>query len=181
MEVPMAARTWPTREEWAAKAEHSVRTVCYTSQRVSQDPQTWLSTEQLAEATRLVNEIVKASRREINRRVRENIDTDATPSHRRQLNSANTSSKSIYRQVDTLARDWSRLAEVGNAMGAAPKQADRLASLCAEMLRNRDAAAQADLDTAIAREVAKRNTDAGWAAELERRASIEAGPLVTRH
>jgi hypothetical protein len=177
----MSTRTWPTREEWAAKAEHAARTSCYTNQRVSFDPLEWLTVDQLIEASRLVDQIVKTARREINSRVRRSVDLDNTLGHRRQLNAANTSSKSLYKQVDVLARDWSRITETAGAMGTAAKEAARLAELCAEMVQRRNAAAEAALAAAIDREVAKRNSDAGWAQELERRASIEAGPLVTRH
>jgi hypothetical protein len=180
-EPELTTRIWPTREEWAAKAEYSVRTVCYTSQRVSRFPMDWLTEEQFLDARRLVEAIVKATRREINRAVRETPDNREVLGYRLQLNAAARGAKALYLEVNKLAQDWSRIATVAGHMGAAPEEAAKLSELCAEMLKRRDTAAQADLDAAIEREIAKRNSDEGWAAELERRASIEAGPRVTRH
>jgi len=169
----MAQRTWPTREGWAAKAEHSVRTACYLSQRVSSNPTTWITEAELTEARALVVQIIKATRAALTRAGRAD--------ERAGLNKAGRRAGCEYADVDELGQEWSRIAGIADSVQAASDASSRLSDLVVKMLTARDAAAQADLDAAIERAVALRNTDEGWAAELERRASIEAGPLVTRH
>jgi hypothetical protein len=186
-EDDVAQYTWPTREEWAAKAEHSVRTSCYTSQRVSDFPSEWLTFDQLMEARRLVASIVKATRPAINREARAaRADADEERLRivlgaRAQLNDGNKYSLALYREAGRLAQAWTNIAGAARTAGTDGPEADRLNSLAVEMLANRDTAAKADLAAAIEREVAKRNSDEGWAAELERRARIDAGPVITRY
>ena len=67
---------WPSREEWAAKAEHYVRTQCYTWQRVSTEPSDWLTPAELAEARALAVAIVKATRTALTRAGRGNERSD---------------------------------------------------------------------------------------------------------
>jgi hypothetical protein len=180
----VAQRVWPTREEWAAKAEQYVRTTCYTSQRVSRFPLDWLTSDQLIEARRLVAEIVKVTRREINRVVRTTEDGDEQQvalNCRTQLNAANKTATALYKEADSLGQAWARICTSADVMGVASEQADQLAAIGTEMLQKRDDAAKAELDAAIEREKVKRASDEGWQQELERRASIEAGPTITRH
>jgi hypothetical protein len=183
----MAQYPWPTRDEWAAKAEYSVRTSCYLSQRVSDFPSEWLTFDQLMEARRLVAAIVKTARTAINREARAakaNDDEERLRivlGARAQLNDGNKYSLALYREADRLAQAWTNIAGAAHTAGTGGPEADRLNSLAVEMLSNRNAAAKADLEAAIAREIAKRNSDEGWAAELERRARIDAGPVITRY
>ena len=176
--------TWPSREQWAAKAEHSVRTACYKAQRVSNSLAAWLTADQIVETVDLVDQIVKAGRREINRRLR-STDTGteraALLGHRSQLNAAARRARQYLSEVDELAHAWGRINETAQALGVATGEVDRLGTLCVGMVQRRDAAAEEALQAAIDRTVAERNSDAGWAKELERRARIEAGPTVTIH
>ncbi|MFF0409114.1 hypothetical protein ACFYUY_01595 [Kitasatospora sp. NPDC004745] len=180
----MSHRFWPAREEWAAKAEHYARSACYTDQRVSRFPLDWLTVDQLVEARRLVAEIVKATRTAINRAVRsagDDTQRQVALDCRAQLNSANKTATALYQEVGMLAQAWAHIAGAARVMGAAGPATDRLDELATEMRTKRDAAARAALDDAVNREIARRNSDEGWAAELERRARIEAGPVITYH
>lgn len=167
----MVHRPWPTREEWAAKAEHSVRTACYTNQRVSSSPTAWLTDAELAEARTLAVQIIKATRTALTRAGR----ADERPA----LNKAGRRAAYEYADIDELGQEWSRIAGIADSVQAAPEATNRLSDLVVKMLTARDAAAQADLAAAIERTIAVRNTDEGWAIELERRARIDAGPVVT--
>ena len=180
----MTARVWPSREEWAAKAEHSVRTACYPAQRVSNQPAAWLTAEQLTEAAGLVDQIVKAGRREINRRLRSTgseTERAALLGHRSQLNAAAREARQYLPEVDELAHAWGRILQVSRALGVAAEETRHLDALCCVMWQSRNDAAWEALQAAIDRTVAERNSDAGWAKELKRRARVEAGPTVTIH
>lgn len=60
--MPTARRTWPTREEWAAAAEHSVRTACYPLERVPEGAEHYLTADELAEMDRLYVDLSTAAR-----------------------------------------------------------------------------------------------------------------------
>lgn len=169
----MAQRTWPTREEWAAKAEYSVRTACYLSQRVSSNPTAWITDAELAEARQLAEKVIRATRTALTKAGRAD--------QRTAINAAGRRARSEYADVDTLAAMWGRIGATALSVQAAPGIGDRLADIAARMVSARDKAAEQDLAAAIERAIARRNTDEGWAQELERRASIKAGPVITRH
>ncbi|MGW6912534.1 hypothetical protein ACWGB8_01730 [Kitasatospora sp. NPDC054939] len=205
----MAQRTWPTRDEWAAKAEYSVRTACLPSERVSNKPADWLTEAELAEARTLIPVILKAARAGLNREIKnlrtqlgdipkgaayygwyENLtgdqktlanQHDSLASHRRQLNHSARRALDAYATVSELLFDWGRVGAAAVQVGAADEQTDRLDKLQHVLAERRDTAAQAALREAIDRTVARRNSDEGWAAELERRAEIDAGPRIIRH
>jgi hypothetical protein len=168
-----ATRTWPTREEWTAKAEYSVRTACYLTQRVTANPAAWLTADELTEARTLATQIVKATRTALTRASR--------ASDRPMLNKYGRSAADQYADVDDLSRAWGHIGSIAKSVHAAADQVRQLDALAAKMLTARNAAAQADLDAAIEKAVAVRNTDEGWQQELDRRARIDAGPVVTWH
>lgn len=169
----MTHRPWPTREEWAAKAEHSVRTACYLTQRVTANPAAWLTDAELTEARTLTTQIVKATRAALTRAGR----ADDRP----MLNKYGRSAANQYADVDDLARAWGHIGSIAKSVHATADQVEQLDALAAKMLTARNSAAQADLDAAIEKAIAVRNTDEGWQQELERRARIDAGPVVTYH
>lgn len=161
-----------TAAEWIADAEHYVRTSCYATQRVSGRPDEWLTDTELAEARTLAPIVVRATRTALSKAGRGN--------ERLGLNSYGRRAASEYADVDELGNAWGQILTYARSVDAAPEQAARLAHLGAEMAGRRDRAAAEALTAAIAREVERRNTDGAWERELERRASIAAGPLVTR-
>ena len=65
-----------SRDEWAADAQHRVRTECHAHQRVSADPADWLTADELTEARALGATLAKATRRALNTAAR---DHDALP------------------------------------------------------------------------------------------------------
>ncbi|MCX5209762.1 hypothetical protein OG689_10750 [Kitasatospora sp. NBC_00240] len=205
----MTQRTWPTREEWAAKAEYSVRTACLPNERVSSNPADWLTADEINEARTLIPAIVKATRASLNRQIKqvrgqlghiptgvgyydwyENLPADQKNladqhdrllSARRQLNSESKRALYEYAPVDDLLIAWGRIGGAAAHANAAQAETDRLNVLQHALADRRSAAAEQALADAIERTVARRSTDEGWAAELERRAGIDAGPLVTYH
>lgn len=162
---------WPSREEWAAKAEHYVRTQCYTWQRVSTEPSDWLTPAELAEARALAVAIVKATRTALTRAGRGNERSD--------LNAHGREAAQDWNDVNTLVFCWGQIARIARSVEAAPEKVERLAVLSSQMTDSRDKAAQAAEDKAVADTIASRNSDAGWAKELERRARFERGPQIT--
>lgn len=162
---------WPTREEWAARAEHAERTSCYTWQRVSSEPSAWLSDTELTEARALAVKVVRATRTALTRAGR----ADERPT----LNGYGRDAAIDWAEINDLTYNWGQIASIARSVEAAPEQVARLSELCTQMTQRRDDAAKAAEDAAIARTVAERNTDTGWAKELERRARIERGPMLT--
>ena len=165
--------SWPTREEWAAKAEHAERTSCFTWQRVSSEPGMWLSDDALDAARTLAKEIVKATRTALTRAGR----ADERPA----LNSHGRDAARDWADVAELSYDWGRIVSIANSVNAAPAQVERLSELSALMIQHRDQAAHAAEEKAVMQAIYIRNTDAGWAKELERRARVERGPMLTVH
>lgn len=160
-----------TRSEWAADAEHAVRTACYTTQRVTSDPAVWLTGTELAEARDLAAKVVRATRTALTKAGRAN--------ERPHLNAHGREAASTYADTGDLACAWARILQIAATVQAAPEQAARLAALAARMTGARDTAAETALQDAIGREVARRNSDEGWTQEQVRRARIYAGPNVT--
>jgi hypothetical protein len=207
-ENTMAQRTWPTREEWTAQAEYSVRTACLPNERVSTNPADWLTADELDQARTLIPVIVKAARAGLNRAVKaartelgdiptndyydwyENLTDRQKPlatrigelsSARRRLNSEAKRALDEYATVDNLLIAWGRIGGAAVHADAAQVETDRLNALQHALVDRCNTAAEKALRDAIERTIARRNTDDGWAAELERRAGIDAGPRVTYH
>lgn len=162
---------WPTREEWAAKAENATRTQCHTWERVSTEPTAWLTEEELAEARALTVTIVKAARTGLTRAGH----SDMRPI----INAHGRNAAQDWADVQDLSFDWERIVSIASSVGAAHDQVVRLYELRGRMVRRRDEAAQAAEDKAVADAIAARNSDAGWVKELQRRARIERGPMLT--
>jgi hypothetical protein len=176
------------------------------NERVSGRPEDWLSAEELAELRSLIPGVVRTARRELNKAIRplraafadepkrgwyewyDSLDEEqrkasdrlrAMRSDRAGLNLGARRAASEYATVDDLLHG---LAEVGfaarkYAAGRCPG-ADRLGELCAALADRRDTAAEKALGETISREVAKRNSDEGWAKELERRAGFSTGTAI---
>ncbi|MFD4596742.1 hypothetical protein ACFWPQ_01790 [Streptomyces sp. NPDC058464] len=162
---------WPSREEWAAKAEHATRTQCYTWQRVSTEPSDWLTPAELDEARTLAVAIVKATRAALTRAGRGNERPD--------LNAHGREAAQDWNDVNTLVFCWGQIARIARSVEAAPEKVERLTVLSTQMVAGRDKAAQEAEEKAVADAIATRNSDAGWAKELERRARFERGPQIT--
>lgn len=162
---------WPSREEWVAKAEHYARTQCYTWQRVSTEPSDWLTPAELVEARALAVAVVKATRTALTRAGRGNERPD--------LNAHGREAAQDWSDVNTLVFCWGQIARIARSVEAAPEKVERLSALSAQMVDSRDKAAQEAEDKAVADTIASRNSDAGWAKELERRARVERGPQLT--
>ncbi|MEV7770522.1 hypothetical protein [Kitasatospora sp. NPDC086791] len=205
----MTNRFWPTREEWAANAEHYVRTACAPKERVSNRPADWLATDELAEARALIPAILKAARAGLNREVASlraqlgdipkgvgwydwhdslTAEQQALANRhselidaRRSLNSEAKRALEEHNTVDYLLFAWGQISAAAARVDAAQEQTDRLDALQYALAERRNTAAQAALRDAIDRATARRNSDEGWAEELERRAGIEAGPRVIRY
>lgn len=161
---------WPSREEWAAKAEHATRTQCFTWQRVSSDPDAWLTADELAEARSLAIAVVKVTRTALTKAGRANERGDLNAHGREAAESWD---------VNDLNYCWKSINRIATSVDAAPEKTQRLAALSTQMIDSRDQAAQQAEDQAIAEVIARRNSDAGWAKELERRARFERGPQLT--
>jgi hypothetical protein len=158
------------RTEWIAAAEQWVRTSCYTSQRVTANPNAWLSDAELDEARTLVAVIVRKTRTALTRAGR--------ASDRYGLNAHGRDAASPYADITALSIAWGHITTYANSVQAAPEETARLESLHCQMVNSRDTAAETASQAAIEREVAKRNADGAWERELERRASIGV-PRVT--
>lgn len=161
---------WPSREEWVAKAEHATRTQCLTWQRVSSDPDAWLTADELTEARSLAVAIIKATRTALTKAGRAAERTD--------LNAHGREAAETW-DVNELNYCWKSITRMANSVAAAPEEAQRLAALSTQMIEARDETAQGAEDKAVAEAIARRNSDAGWVKELERRARFERGPQLT--
>jgi hypothetical protein len=162
---------WPSREEWVAEAEHFTRTQCHTWQRVSDEPSDWLTTAELDEARSLTTAIIKAARTALTRVGR--------GAERADLNAYGREAAQDDADVSALTYSWTHIVRIARSVDAAPDEIQRLATLSELMIGSRDKAAQAAEDKAVAEAIARRNSDAGWAKELERRARFERGPQLT--
>jgi len=169
-EMPRTAN-WPSREEWAAKAEQYARTQCFSWERVSSEPSDWLTPAELDEARTLAAAIVKATRAALTRAGRGNERPD--------LNAHGREAAKDWTDVNGIAYSWKRIARIARSVEAAPEKVERLTALSTQMTDSRDKAAQAAEEKAVADTIASRNSDAGWAKELERRARFERGPQLT--
>ncbi len=98
---------------------------------------------------------------------------------RAELNAHGREAAQDWNDVNTLVFCWGQIARIARSVKAAPEKVERLAALSTQMIDSRDKAAQAAEDKAVADAIASRNSDAGWAKELERRARFERGPQIT--
>jgi len=162
---------FPDRETWAAAAEHYVRTACYPSERVSSQPADWLPGGELDEARALAVAVVKATRTALTRAGR--------AKERAGLNASGRDAAAPRATVGDLRVAWRDIIHSARSVQAAPEETGRLDDLARKMTAARDAAAEEALRIAIDREVARRNSDDGWAQEQGRRARVTAGPTIT--
>jgi hypothetical protein len=162
---------WPSREEWAAKAEHAERASCFTHERVSSDPSEWLIAQELTEGRSLAAKVVRATRIALGKAGRGN--------DRYALNDANRRAITDYATFDDVAYGWAEIARTARSVDVLSEATERLGALAEKMRTVRDEAAQAAEDKAVVAAIARRNSDAGWAKELERRARFERGPQLT--
>ncbi|MFI5831104.1 hypothetical protein ACIA6C_28285 [Streptomyces sp. NPDC051578] len=163
--------SWPTREEWQAKAEQSERTSCFARERVSSDPAEWLGTDQIAEGRVAAAKLVRATRIALGKA--------GLAGERSSLNQWYRDAADEGATVDDLASGWFHVTRYARMVQVMPEAADRLAVLGEALRTARDAAAEAVEEKAVATAVATRASDEGWAKELERRARVERGPQVT--
>ncbi|MFD9069126.1 hypothetical protein [Streptomyces lasiicapitis] len=163
--------SWPTREEWQAKAEQSERTSCFPHQRVSSDPTDWLTTGELTEGLKLAAKLVRAARIALGKADR--------AADRYDMNDWNRRAVDEDADVDDVASGWWQVARYARSVDVQRDAADRLAALAEAMRQARDAAGEEATEQAVAKVVAARATDAEWEKELQRRARVERGPQVT--
>ncbi|EST18062.1 hypothetical protein [Streptomyces roseochromogenus] len=175
-----------SRDEWAAQAEQYARTQSHAQDRVSRDPADWLSPAELAEARALAAQLVKETRRALNAAARGH-DKRTLPRWVRngRLNVSDAVRELREAEQDTdmggQAHAWFQLRRYAeeHAGDATVAARARLEELTDRMRTARDTAAQAALEDAIAREVARRNSDEGWEQELRRRERVRRGPTRT--
>ncbi|MUL39711.1 hypothetical protein FZ103_00700 [Streptomonospora sp. PA3] len=169
------ARAWPSREQWAAQAEHHVRTVCFAHERVSDDPANWLTPDEQTELGERLGKVVGETRRVLRGR---GTEADVR-SDRRTISHANRRARSgsadaILHAVADVLRT------AGRHLGTDNADLSRLRELAAMVRQRRDRAAAAAEEQAVRSEVARRNSQEGWQAELERRRRIDThDPLIT--
>lgn len=200
---------WPSREEWAAAAEHSVRTACFPLERVPEGAEHYLTSGEVEEMDRLYVTLSKSVRAPLTAEIKRLQGVLPWPPPAKPLERADWCEALTGQQL----ADWRTLQELRHARLEIGRRANghtyklitwlrspldfsvlspiarpfvpdqdalaRLADLEAKYDRFRNQAADYALAEAIEREVAKRNSDEGWAKELERRARIDGGPLIT--
>jgi hypothetical protein len=200
---------WPTREEWAAKAEYSVRTRCTARERLPEDA-VFITDAELARARGLSARAAELLRPMLTAEiVRLTALLPAKPTSRRssehvawflalpdeQYETAGNLAAMIdmRKQVARGVREgtWGNIAWHLSRIdrhhpplqlrGELLDLYTELAEISDAVTERTDTEAKRLEAAAIAREVAKRNSDEGWAHELERRAGIDAGPKVTFH
>ena len=200
---------WPSREEWAAAAEHSVKTACFPLERVPDGVEHYLTADEVAELDELQTSLSEAARsaltREIKRlrlllpprpsRIAEGIAWFDALTREQQVTAHRLSTleyarTDVGRRARGEAAAWAGWYHGGGNYRhvtdwlVAPfvedrESLERLILLESRYRMLRRQAADEALMQAIEDEVAKRNSDEGWAKELERRARIDGGPLIT--
>ncbi|MFF2411828.1 hypothetical protein [Streptomyces sp. NPDC058092] len=205
----MTARAWPSREEWQANAEYSVRTFCTPTERLAHvNPDAvWSTLAEDVEFEELATEAAKAARPLLTEeiaRLRQAFPDRPAAGRARSLwvielegqrydDACNLGAlEEMRRNIQRAARNgnWGEIAwEVGRlfdhyrpaiTMGQALCDAVlRMRALTATARRRHDEAADAVVEAAVAAEIARRATDEAWAQQLERRASIDS-PRVIR-
>ncbi|WP_031166007.1 hypothetical protein [Streptosporangium roseum] len=202
------ARLWPTREEWAAAAEHSVRTACMPLERVAEGAEHYLSTTEFAELNGLYVTLSAAVRAPLTAEIKRLQALLPSPIPHRPLDRARwydaltAEQQSAWQALQALRNarleigrraqgqtytliGWLRSSLKYSVLSpqVAPFVVDveglrRLAELEAKYTQLREQAAQVVEAAAIAKAIEVRNSDEGWAKELERRARIDDGPVV---
>lgn len=206
----MTAYPWPSREEWAAKAEYSVRTFCTPHERLDRalPGADWSTLALDVEMEELAMMAATAARplltAEIGR-LRALFPDRPPKSHARGLwfcdldggryeDACNLGALEELRRLTARAVRAGRWGTVAWELGRVydnypavtlPAEAAaavlRMRAIGEEISARRNAAANRMVDAAVAVEIERRATDEGWAKELERRARIDDGPLVTIH
>lgn len=202
---------WPSREEWAAAAEHSVRTACYPLERVPEGVEHYLTADEAEELDRLQIDLSEAARSALTREIKRlrdllpprptgvskrlawyatlTRDQQETAQHLGTLEYARTDVGRRARGETSARSAWYDNVACHHHVTdgvVAPfvedrESLERLVFLETRYKTLRHHAAMGALADAIAREVAKRNSDEGWAKELERRARIDGGShVITR-
>ena len=206
----MSAYPWPSREEWAAKAEQWVRTFCTPDERLEQafPGAHWPTLAEDTEMEELATSAAKATRPLLTVEIQrlKGLLPDRPPKGRaradwfiglegeRWKNACDLAGlEGIRSSIARAVRDehWGTIAwELGRLYDNYPgitlpadvvAAVDRLRAIGFAVHARRAKEADRLVEEAVAREVAKRATDEGWAKELERRARIDSGPLVTIH
>jgi hypothetical protein len=142
-----------TREEWMAKAEESERTSRFPSERVSDDPATWLSEAEIAEATALVQAIVKAARK--------TLPTEG--GHRQDINRA---ALEFRKEAGDSVINWHcrayQLCSSARRANIVPEQVARLDTIRQAMNDRQEVAGRQAEDVAVAEEIERRKSEAAW-------------------
>ncbi|UQA95689.1 hypothetical protein [Streptomyces halobius] len=201
-----ATRQWPTRAEWQASAEYAVRTRCPAVDRLPADA-VFHTPEEAAEARMLARAAAGQARPALTAAITAlrarlpdrpaagrarvawflalDADREAVAEELAALESSRTRLARAAREehLGAVLDELQRLlrSSAVTPPEALPASAARLQELADAATVRRDQAAEAALQEAIAAEVARRCTDEVWEKELERRARVEAGPLVVHH
>jgi len=196
---------WPTREEWQAKAEYHIRTVCTRWERLPADARFITDAEEVearAWATDAAKRLRPALTAEINRLRALVPDRPAKtreraawfydlPEDRYKVATDLAALEDMRRTVARAAREdgWGHIAFTLGRLyrhyarvmldAGLDDVCEQLNARVVAVEARRDADARRLEDEAIAREVARRATDEAWAKELERRARVEQ-PRVIR-
>lgn len=195
-------REWPSREEWAADAERSVHLACFSLERVPVGVEHYLTAEELTERDVLLVALSAAARKPLTTEIsRLRAELPSTPP-----SAPAERSMWFYALAEQHQRAWSRIQDLERARREIGRRArgiiddqfgytvlhldvvefvedrdalERLRALETAYETRRLTAADKAVEEAIAKTVARRNSDAGWAAELKRRARIDGGPVIT--
>ncbi|WP_435113358.1 hypothetical protein [Nocardiopsis synnemataformans] len=169
---------WPERHEWEAAAEHYVRTMCDPRERVSRDVGRWLSYEETSDLHEQLYLVVKDTRCVLNRAARQagpgpapvDVRVDRTL-----LSSGLRQTRRPYADVDDVLLGANSVMVVATRrLGKDNTELVRLTHQTQQLRTRRDTAAQAAVEEAVRREIARRATEEGWQTELSRRACIDA-------
>lgn len=200
---------WPSREEWAAAAEHSVRTACYPLERVPEGAEHYLTADEVAEMDRLYVELSKSVRAPLTAEIKRlqgllPWPPPAKPAERSawfytldeqqqgawqklqelrhaRLEIGRRANGQTYKLITWLRSplDYSVLSPIAAPFVPDQEALGRLAALEAKYASLRQQAADDAEAAAITRTIAERNSDDGWAKELERRARLDGNHVIT--
>lgn len=206
----MSAYPWLSREEWAAKAEYSVRTFCTPDERLEQafPGAHWPTLAEDTEMEELATSAAKTVRPLLTAEIQrlKGLLPDRPPKSRARADwfcglegkpwkdACNLAGvEGIRASLARAVRDehWGTITwELGRLYDNYPDitlppdvvaAVDRLRAIGLAVNARRTKEADRLVEEAVAAEVAKRATDEGWAKELGRRARIDDGPLVAIH
>lgn len=198
----MSAYAWPSREEWAAKAEYAVRTFCTPDERLEQalPGANWMTLSQEEEMETLATAAAKSVRPLLTAeiaRLRLLLPDRPARTHARglwfvelegeryeaacNLGALEEMRRSIARAVRQenwvmIAWETGRLCDHYPAVTPPTEVAEavgRMRAIDGEVRARRTAKAAEFTDAAVAAEIERRASDAGWEQELERRARID--------